>query len=50
MDRRSESVSKAPTSAGSVIAMNPTTVDPQEIVTSIIVHEVEPDTAEQYDA
>ena len=30
-------------------AMNPTTLDPQEIVTSIIVHEVEPDAAEQYE-
>ncbi|WP_458763508.1 antibiotic biosynthesis monooxygenase [Cupriavidus basilensis] len=30
-------------------AMNPTTFNPQEIVTSIIVHEVEPGAAEQYE-
>jgi len=30
--------------------MNPTTLNPQEIVTSIIVHEVEPDAVAQYEA
>ncbi|RQS68204.1 hypothetical protein DID96_20320 [Burkholderia sp. Bp8963] len=30
--------------------MNPSTVNPQDIVTSIIVHEVEADAAEQYEA
>ncbi|MDF3839664.1 hypothetical protein P3W85_43025 [Cupriavidus basilensis] len=30
--------------------MNPTTLNPQEIVTSIIVHEVEPESVEQYEA